>query len=189
MKSRSTVDRCGPLTIGLHWLMVLQLSAVYACINLTNLFPNGSDPQVALESWHFMLGLSVLALVLIRIAARLSSPTPALMPGTPAWQHRVAGLTHLALYALLLGMPVLGWLALAAAGKPVPFFGAELPPLIGKSAPLASSLKRVHETVGVIGYYLIGVHVAAALYHHYVVRDGTIMRMLPTHRLRRTGVK
>ncbi|MGE5758408.1 MAG: cytochrome b, partial [Sideroxydans sp.] len=76
-------------------------------------------------------------------------------------------------------MPITGWLLLSATGKPVPFFGLELPALIGENKDLAKTLKDIHEFVGTAGYYLIGLHAAAALYHHYIVRDNTLLRMLP----------
>lgn len=87
---------------------------------------------------------------------------------------------HLGLYALMIGLPLLGWLTLSAAGKPIPFFGLELPALIGADKKLAGDLKELHETLAVAGYWLIGLHAAAALFHQYVRRDGTLQRMLPS---------
>lgn len=182
MARDSTAERYGRLAIGLHWATVLLVAAVYACIELRELFPKGSDAREALKTWHFMLGLSVFVLLLPRLAIRLTRPVPPIRPAPPRWQQRLAGAVHLALYALLLGMPFLGWLLLGAAGKPVPFFGLELPPLTGADKSLAGTLKEIHETFGTIGYYLIGVHAAAALYHHYVIGDDTLRRMLPTPR-------
>ena len=86
---------------------------------------------------------------------------------------------HLALYAFLVAMPLLGWLTLSAKGKPIPFFGLQLPALVGADKALADSLKEVHETIGTIGYYLVGLHAVAALFHHYGMRDNTLQRMLP----------
>lgn len=179
MSWKNTPDRFGSLSIGLHWLMVLQLIAVYTCINLSNFYPENSPPARAWEHWHFMMGLSVLAVVLVRIAARLTGVVPATLPGTPAWQRRIAGLTHLALYALLLCMPILGWLTLSSAGMAIPFFGLELPALLAKDRNLEHSLEAIHRTLGTIGYYLIGLHTLAALYHHYVLKDAVLKRMLP----------
>jgi len=76
-------------------------------------------------------------------------------------------------------MPLVGWLLLSAEGKPIPFFGLHLPALIGKSKYLADLIKEIHETGGTIGYFIIGLHAAAALCHHYFVRDNTLRRMLP----------
>jgi cytochrome b561 len=86
---------------------------------------------------------------------------------------------HITLYALMIGMPLLGWLLLSAAGKPIPFFGLELPALISKNKELADLIKEIHETIGTAGYFLVGIHAAAALFHHYVKRDDTLVRMLP----------
>lgn len=175
----STKQRYGSLSIGLHWLMVILLIAVYACIELREFYPKGSDPREALKAWHFMLGLTVFALTALRLAVRLSGPTPGIVPEPAAWQKSLAGLMHGLLYLLLLALPLLGWLTLSAAGKPIPFFGLELPALIAKNKDLAESLKELHATVGEAGYYLIGLHAVAALTHHYFIRDNTLLRMLP----------
>lgn len=179
MPQKNTTNRFSATTIGLHWLMLILLIAVYSCIELRELYPKGSDPREALKTWHFMLGLSVLALVGLRIYARLVSATPPITPEPARWQSLVAKSTHVALYGLMIGMPLLGWMILSAAGKPIPFFGLELPALVAKNKALADLLKEVHETIGVLGYYLIGIHAIAALYHHYVLKDDTLSRMLP----------
>ncbi|CAN7652605.1 cytochrome b [Pseudomonas sp. TUM22785] len=172
-------SRYGKLSIALHWLMLLLIAAVYATIELKGNFPKGSETRELLKQWHFMLGLSVFALVFVRIAARFLSPTPPITPTPPAWQNALAKLAHLALYGLMLGLPFAGWLILSAAGKPIPFFGLELPPLIDKNPDLAGQIKEVHETVAVLGYWLIGLHAVAALFHHFISKDDTVRRMLP----------
>jgi superoxide oxidase len=179
---RNTAGRFGSIAIGLHWLTLVLLIAVYACINLSDLFPKGSDSREALKVWHFMLGLTVLAFVAVRLLNRLLGPTPAITPPTPVWQQRLATGTHVALYALMIVMPILGWLALSAAGKPIPFFGIELPALLAENRNLAGQLKEVHETIGTIGYFVIGAHALAALFHHFVMRDNTLARMLPARK-------
>ena len=78
----------------------------------------------------------------------------------------------------MIGMPIGGWLILSAEGDPVPFFGLELPALVSPDKALAEQIEEIHETVGTIGYWLIGLHALAALYHHYVKRDNTLRRML-----------
>lgn len=179
MIQKNTNNRYGSLTIWLHWLMLLLLIAVYACIELRELYPKGSDPREALKTWHFMLGLSVFVLVWVRLAARLSGPTPGIEPQPPVWQTLSAKIMHLALYLLMIGLPLSGWLMLSAAGKPIPFFGLQLPALIGENEQLAKQIEEIHEIVGELGYYLIGLHAAAALFHHYIRRDNTLLRMLP----------
>ena len=170
------------ISIFLHWAMLLLITAVYSCILLRENFPRGSELREGLKMWHFMLGLSVLALVIIRIVARLLTAKPPIKPEPPAWQMLFAKVTHLALYAFMLAMPVLGWSILSAEGATIPFFGLELPALIGPSKALAEQIEEIHETIGTIGYFLIGLHALAALFHHYVVKDNTLRRMWPGKR-------
>lgn len=174
-----STQRYHALSIGLHWLMLFLLIAVYASIELRELFPKGTDARKAMKMWHFMLGLSVLAFAVLRLLIRLRNPTPAIVPTPPAWQEMLAKVMHVALYALMLGMPIAGWLILSAEAQAIPFFGLELPALIGPDKALAKSIEEVHETVGLVGYYLIGLHALAGLYHHYMVKDNTLKRMLP----------
>ncbi|MEO6801012.1 MAG: cytochrome b [Rhodanobacter sp.] len=183
MNWRNTDDHYGSLSIGLHWLMLLLLIGVYAAINLQDVAPKGSTLRADLKTWHFMLGLSVLVLVAVRLGTRaLSGPVPGIKPRISMWQHRMAVWIHLVLYVFMLGMPLLGWFAVSAKGDPILFFGMRLPALIGQDKTLYHSLKEFHETIGTLGYYLIGLHAAAALFHHYVMRDDTLLRMLPIRR-------
>lgn len=179
MTWKNTEHRYGSLSISLHWLMVILLIGVYSCIELKGNFPKGSDTRELLKQWHFMLGLSVFALVWLRLFARLIAPTPKIVPAIPQWQAIPAHLMHLALYALMIGAPFAGWLLLSAAGKPIPFFGMELPALLAKNPDLAKQIKYWHELAGTTGYWLIGLHAAAGIAHHYIVRDNTLTRMLP----------
>ncbi len=172
-------DRYGSLSIGLHWLMLLLITAVYACMELRDFFPKGSDMRDGLKSWHYRLGLSVLVLAICRLLVRLPSTAPAIEPAPPRWQAVSATLMHLALYALMLGLPVLGWLTRSAQGHSIPFFGLVLPPLAAESKATAEWIKEIHETGATVGYFLIGLHAAAALLHHYFVHDNTLLRMLP----------
>ena len=100
-------------------------------------------------------------------------------PPLPPWQGRLAGGNHVALYALMVGMPILGWLVLSAAGKPIPFFGAQLPAMPARNIELAGPLNEVHETLCTVGWFLIGRQALAALFHHFVIRDNTLARVLP----------
>lgn len=179
MNLKNTTTRYGSLSIGIHWLMLLLFIAVYGSIELRVLYEKGSDPRETLKTWHFMLGLLVFALVWLRIAARLSGPTPNIQPAPDKMQQLSAKLLHLALYALMIGMPLTGWLVLSASGKIIPFFGLELPALIGENKDLAKQIKEVHEFVGTTGYFFLGLHVIASLYHHYIKRDDTLTRILP----------
>src|SRR3990167_166175 len=129
-----------------------------------------------------MLGMAVFALVWLRILARVIAPTPKIQPPPAPLQDKLAKLAklmYLALYLLMIGAPLAGWLILSAFGKPIPFFGLELPPLISENPDLGSQIKELHELAGTAGYWLIGLHAVAAVYHHHFVRDNTLRIMLP----------
>jgi cytochrome b561 len=178
--SPRTTSRYGIPLITLHWLMLALIVAVYACIELKGFYPKGSAIREALKTWHYLLGLTVFALVWLRLLARLAGRVPPIIPSPPLWQLRVAHVVEFAIYVLLIVMPVLGWLSLSADGKLVSLFGLELPRLIGENKGLAKQLEDVHGLIGNVGYALIGIHALAALIHHYVQRDNTLRRMLPS---------
>ncbi|MDO9217871.1 MAG: cytochrome b [Lacisediminimonas sp.] len=179
MSIQKMADRYHLASISLHWLMLALFVAVYASIELRVLFDKGTALRDTMKNLHFMFGLLMFILVWLRIALRIKYPAPRTEPAPPKWQEVAARLAHLALYVIMIGMPLAGWLMLSASGKPIPFFGLELPALIGVNKPLAGQIKEVHELVGTIGYFLIGAHAAAALFHHYIQRDATLLRMLP----------
>src|SRR5512143_971039 len=174
---KNSTERYGSVSIGLHWLMLVLMVAVYATIEMRELYPKGSDPREALKIWHFMLGLSIFGLVWLRLLVRSFAPTPRIVPEPKPLEAALAKLMHALLYFFMIAMPLVGWLLLSAAGKPIPFFGLQLPPLIGESKELAGQLKELHETVGEIGYFLIALHAVAALFHHYIKRDNTLLMM------------
>lgn len=179
MKWRNSTAHYGALPVGFHWVMVALLTAVYACMEFRGYFPKGSAGREFLKHWHFMLGLSVLVLAAVRIAVSLLDRAPGITPEPPGWQTMFARVMHYALYALMLGLPLLGWLLLSASGKPVPFFGWTLPALLSENKETADLIKEIHETGATVGYFLIGGHAAAGLFHHYVMKDNTLLRMLP----------
>ncbi|PKO92607.1 MAG: cytochrome B [Betaproteobacteria bacterium HGW-Betaproteobacteria-1] len=167
-----------PLIV-LHWFTLLLLVGVYGFIEARELFEKGTDVRELMKAMHFMLGLTVLLTVMLRLFFRLRSNTPAIEPA-PHWlMNRVAQLVHLLLYVLMIGMPIAGWMILSAAGKPVPFYGLELPALIAENKDLADTIKETHKTIGNLGYFLIAIHALAGVYHHHVRRDNTLLRMLP----------
>jgi cytochrome b561 len=162
--------------------MLLLIAAVYALMEFRDIFPRGSDPREAMKAWHYTLGLTVFGLVWLRLIARLIGGTPPITPAPPRWQARLGGLVHVLLYALMIGMPLGGWLILSAEGDPIPFFGLTLPPLTGPNEQLAELIEEIHETGAEAGYALIALHAAASLVHHYLMRDDTLRRMLPGRR-------
>ncbi|MBM4234609.1 MAG: cytochrome b [Gammaproteobacteria bacterium] len=175
----SQLNRYPSAAIFMHWLMLILLAGAYAMIELHDEFPDGSPTYELLETWHYMLGLTVFVLVGLRLVLRSRYTAPPIYPLPPAWQHRLSRLVHGLLYALMIGMPIGGWLMLSAKGETIPFYGLTLPALVPPNEDLAELIEEIHETIGLTGYYLIGLHALAALSHHYLIRDNTLQRMLP----------
>lgn len=163
----------------LHWAIFLLMIGVFASIELRVLFEKGTEARELAKSIHFMLGLSVLLLAVIRLKFKFSSATPPIQPPSGAVIRWLTRLGHLLLYVVIIGLPLAGWMTLSAAGKPIPFWGLELPPLLAENKDLAKTIKDCHKLVGSLAYYLIGVHALMALFHHYIRRDNTLRRMLP----------
>lgn len=178
MTRDSAVHRYGKLSITLHWLMLALFVGVYGCIEIKGLLPRGSDLRGLFLGLHGLFGLSIFALVWIRLLGRLT-PRPPITPALSTWQTGVSHLMHLALYVLMIATPLLAWLMLAAGGKPMPYFDFFLPAPVAVDPVLAKQFKHWHEWLGSAGYWLIGLHAAAGLVHHYWVRDNTLTRMLP----------
>ncbi|HEY5292340.1 MAG TPA: cytochrome b [Burkholderiales bacterium] len=177
MSWNNTKSGYGSPAIMFHWVMAVLIVAVYAAMDLKSFSQKGSALREAMASWHYVLGLSVFVLVWLRLLVRLTGVTPAIEPAPPAWQATLAKVVYRALYVFMIVMPLLGWLTLSAKGAPVPFFGLELPALTGKDEGLAILFKAIHENLATVGYFLIGLHAAAALFHHYVRRDNTLRLM------------
>ena len=169
-----------PTVRRLHWLMAVLILLVYLAIEQRGLFPRGSDGRFAMMQSHFWLGLGVFALVFWRLAARLRGGTPPVTPALPRWQAIPAAVLHLALYAFFIVMPLLGLATAWTDGKEIviPFTQIVVPPLLGENEALAHELEDLHGEIGEIFYWVIGLHIVAALYHHFVRRDDTLKRML-----------
>ena len=165
--------------VSLHWLMFLLLVVVYAVIEFRVLYDKGMPERELMKSLHFMFGLFVFLLLFLRLLAKRLSPRPEPVDsqGLSLWLQRAAGAGHMFLYLFMAIMPIAGWLMLSAAGKPIPFFGLELPALIAPDEALAKQIKPLHALAGNIGYGLIGLHVAASLFHQWVLKDQLLQRM------------
>ncbi|MBJ2253896.1 cytochrome b [Pseudomonas sp. MF6784] len=178
MTRDSSTQRYGKLSIALHWLMLGLFVGVYASIEIKGLLPRGGTMRSLFLGLHGLLGASIFLLVWVRLLGRLT-PRPPITPALPTWQTGASHLMHLALYGLMIATPLLAWLMLSAAGKPMPYFGFFLPSLVSVDPDLAKQFKHWHELLGSSGYWLIGLHAAAGLFHHYWVRDNTLARILP----------
>uniref|UniRef100_UPI003F498030 cytochrome b n=1 Tax=Cupriavidus yeoncheonensis TaxID=1462994 RepID=UPI003F498030 len=161
----------------LHWLIFLLALFAVSAIEVHDLFPKGSLARTILFEIHQSAGLSVFALMVLRLLARLVTNIPPPVPG-PRLLQRIAGLTHGILYLLMFAMPVLGVLAVAWAGEPIEAIGMTLPLFLGKNDGLALLAKDIHESGATLVYIFVGLHAAAALWHQFVMKDGVLRRML-----------
>jgi cytochrome b561 len=175
-----TAARYTPGLRRLHWLMALLVAAAYFFIEQRGLFPRGSAGRAGMMQTHFWMGLAVFVLVLWRFALRRRHGVPAITPALPAWQAWPSKLMHLALYAFLVAMPVLGLATAWTDGKElyVPLTNWALPALLAPDKALAEQLEELHGTIGEAFYWVIAAHVIATAYHHWGRRDDTLRRML-----------
>lgn len=180
---RTPSNRYHAAVISMHWLTLVLLIAVYTLIELKDFFPKHSAGRDAMQSWHELFGIMVFGVVIVRLMLRRLFPeTPPIIPAISAWQHRLAKAMHFTLYAFLIITPLLGWFVLSAKGNLDLPLGVHLMALVSPDKSLGHSLQDIHETIGNIGYYLIGLHAAAGLFHHYWMQDNTLRRMLPLPR-------
>jgi cytochrome b561 len=160
-----------------HWLIAALIGVEYL---LVWMIPDGVRGPNALASYHMSFGIVILALMLARLLWRLYTDVPAPLAGTPPWQVQTSLWTHRTLYALLVILPFSGWLWVSARGWHVTLFGlVPLPQLVSKQPALAGILGETHSAVGTIVLLIVGFHIAAALYHHFVVKDGLMQRIWP----------
>ena len=183
MTLKNTADRWGPISQLLHWLIV-ALILLLAVVGLVMVELPKSPRYFWVYDLHKSAGITVLALVAIRLLWRWYAGAPRPIPGTPHWQERMAGITHGLLYAMTIAVPLSGWLFDSVSGlRPMRWFGLfKMPKLAAPSQPLQPVMRDWHEWLFWVLVALVAVHAAAAFYHHLFQRDATLTRMLPARR-------
>ncbi|MET0290133.1 MAG: cytochrome b [Pseudoxanthomonas sp.] len=185
MTLKNPSDRWGAVSQSLHWLIVLLIFTLCVVGLLM-----GDLPRTPKYFWvytaHKSVGITVLALVILRLVWRLAAGAPRPVPNTPGWQHAIATVTHVLLYGIMLAMPLSGWLYDSASGlRPFKFFGLfNMPKLTAPDDGLRHLSHTVHEWGLYVLIALVLMHAGAALYHHVFLRDATLARMLPRGWLR-----
>lgn len=175
-------ERYGPVAQSLHWLTAAGLVGAFA-IGLIMVEMAFSPQQLRMYSWHKWLGVSLWALVLVRLAWRWWRSPPPLPATTAPWQRHAAALTHWGLYALLILIPVSGWLMSSAKGFSTVLYGVlPLPDALARDEALGDRLADLHWVLNKTLLALIALHVAAALKHHFIDGDGLLWRMVPGRR-------
>ncbi len=170
--------RFTPLQRALHWIMaVCILTMLFIGVHMVATI---SPKYLTYIAIHKPLGIVILVLALIRLAVRLSSGAPPLPADLPEPMKLGAYLSHYALYALMIGLPLIGWAMLSAAGYPVVLWGGLwLPPIAPQSDSLHTLLWHAHVYLALLFFAVILLHVAAALFHALVRRDGVFEAMGP----------
>ncbi len=176
-------QRYGAVAQALHWAIVVLVIVQVTLALLADDLPRGVE-KLMLVTRHKSFGITILALVILRLVWRLLNQPPPLPP-MARWQRVAAQVSHWGMYALLLAMPLSGWMMSSSANYPVSWFGLfQLPDLVSPSKPLGELMHELHETFAILLLTLIGVHIAAALKHQFWDRDGLLWRMLPFKRAR-----
>jgi cytochrome b561 len=178
----NTRRQYGAIAIALHWGMALLLVAIALLgLFMVRLPDAGYDTvKITLILVHKALGMLALAILLPRLAWRVASALPRLAEGLGEWQQVAARFVQLMFYALMFALPVTGWLMSSAGGYPVPFFTLfDVPDLIGPDEWLFQALIDLHRWLAWMFLFFLVLHSAAALRHHFALRDDTLKRMLP----------
>ncbi len=161
-----------------HWLVVLLVIMQYGTeLSLPSVLSKAA--QDSLVGWHLSLGPTILLVMLLRLAWRLTHAPPAPPATLPPLLRLISRATHWLFYGVLIVLPVLGWTAASAYGDTAHLFGIiDLPRLVATDKPLAEAVGRAHRAIALGLLALIALHVAGALYHALVKRDGVMRRML-----------
>lgn len=170
------VLRFDRFAVSLHWIVFALVALAYLAIEIRG--PKGTESRVFWSGIHYVTGLLVLAFAIVRSSWRVRHAPP---PVTDAavWANALAKAVHVLLYAFILVQPILGVLTLNLGGHAVTIIGTDLSfTVVAANPDLKALVKATHELMGNVFYYIIGLHILAALFHHFVLRDGTIKRML-----------
>ncbi|NTG04950.1 cytochrome b [Agrobacterium rhizogenes] len=171
----------GGTAILLHWTSAALIFGLYGLGWWMVTLPL-SPSKFELYALHKSLGLLLLVFSACRLAWRITRGAPALADG-PAWQQHAATLAHIGLYLMLFALPLSGWLYNSVVGFPLRFFDLfDAPPLYSAQPEFRAGARNLHVWLGYVLLALIMLHVAAALHHQFIKRDGTLSRVLPSRR-------
>lgn len=167
------MPRYSKTLIILHWGMALLILAAWFTAE------GGRQVRVNPPLLHFSLGLAVLLLVVPRLIARWWGSHPRIEDPQSPWLNRAAKTGHAVLYLFMIGLPVTGWYAASRLGVAVSFFGLPLPAIAASVQGAPGPIAEFHETGGTVILILSGLHALIALWHQFVLRDGTMDQMNP----------
>jgi len=175
----TVLPRYDRFAIALHWAVALLIFIAFPLGLYMHELPL-SPYKLKLYSYHKWMGVTVFVLAGLRLAWRATHRPPAPVAGMPRWQEIASAATHHLLYLLMFAVPFSGWLMSSASGFQTVWFGVlPLPDLLSKDKALADALKEVHEALNYGLLLLVAMHIAAALKHQFIDKDGLMQRMSP----------
>lgn len=179
MSIRNTDARWGAVAQLLHWSIVV-LMAIQVALGLTLKTLHPGPTFFAIINTHKSIGITILALAVIRLLWRWANPVPALPGNLEPHERVLAHVTHAGLYVIIFAMPLSGWIGSSAHGFTVKWFGLfAVPNPVSKDLPLSGLMGELHTALAIAFGLIVAVHIAAAFKHHFVLRDDTLRRMLP----------
>jgi cytochrome b561 len=184
MSLKTTAEVWGSAAKFLHWTIAIMVIMMMVGGNVMKDLPNNPD-KMWVYSIHKSMGLTILALMLLRLLWRAFDPRPADPPGLGSAARFTSRAVHMMFYVLLIAMPISGWLYNSASNFPLKWFGFfSVPALSGPDKDLKHFALETHETLFWIILVVLALHAAAALKHHLIDRDSVLRRMLPFVRIR-----
>jgi cytochrome b561 len=180
MRLRSSVEGYGAVSQMMHWITVVLVILAWLLGQFDDVFPKGAARAAGLFV-HISAGLAVIGILVLRLFWRFADPPPPIEHTIlGAWLDRAGRLAHYLLYALLVAVPISGIVLQFARGDALPLFGlTEIASPWVRDRAFARSVKEIHEVAANALIILAALHAAAALLHHWVLRDRTLVRMLP----------
>ena len=179
MQIRNTTLSWGAVAKTLHWLIVALIITQYVLAEAADEMPLGAAKFATLAR-HKSIGITILILAVLRLLWRWMNPTPELPSTLKPYQRVLARATHFALYVLLFAQPITGWIMSSASNFPVSYFGwFTLPDLVEPNKEFAKLMEEVHKTSFKCLVAVASLHVFAALWHHFRLKDDVLKRMLP----------
>ena len=177
MPTRNTEKEFGTISKTLHWLVLVIVVVLLVIASKSGDLPQGEE-KLELVLLHASFGLLLLFVLAARLLWRWMNVTPARLAHVPTWQHVASRIVHYGLYLVLFAQALSGMARFATAGYTVPFFGMfEVAFPMDKDEAMNELVGTLHELFPIILLVLLGLHVLAALYHHFRLKDDTLRRM------------
>ncbi|MGR5062437.1 cytochrome b [Photobacterium sp. DNB22_13_2] len=171
-----------PVSIFLHWLTFCTVIALFASIEIAISFERGSSTRDLFSHIHYYLGATLFVVTLFRLVVRKFSSKPEIQPQPSRLQTQLSHFVHLALYVLMLLIPLAGLALLNSTGSQLSIAGLDIPAIVEPNRALTATIRERHALLGFSLLSFITIHAIAALFHHYIIKDNTLIRIMPTRK-------